>query len=102
MHIPGREGGSSQVLFRARGTPTMKLWSFDARRKGKPGYSLAVETDSLRCLSQGMFRRMEEDASLHRRSRQYPPLGVWISAGGCSRLARNRLLRLHCYTAWQP
>ena len=36
----GREGRSSQVPFRARGTPTMKLWSFDARSKGQPGYSL--------------------------------------------------------------
>ena len=55
--------------FRARGTPTMKLWSFDARSKGQPGYSLAG----------GGGRG---------------PIGVWISTGGCSRLARNRLLRL--------
>jgi hypothetical protein len=34
MHMPGREGGRNQVPFRARGTPTMKLWSFDARSKG--------------------------------------------------------------------
>ena len=43
----GVEGGSSQVPFRARGTPTMKLWSFDARSKGQPGYSRAVEIDDL-------------------------------------------------------
>ena len=39
MHMLRREGGSCQVPFRARGTPTMKLWSFDARSKGQPGYS---------------------------------------------------------------
>ena len=27
------------------------------------------------------------------------PIAVWISAGGCSRLARNRLLRLPCHDA---
>ena len=68
MHIPGREGGSSQVLFRARGTPTMKLWSFDARSEGQSGDSPLVGIDALE--------------------------RVWISASGCSRLARNRLLRL--------
>jgi hypothetical protein len=43
----GRKGGSSQVPFRARGTPTMKLWSFDARSKWQPGYSRAGEKDDL-------------------------------------------------------
>ena len=33
--------------LRARGTPTMKLWSFDARSKGQPGYSRAMEIDDL-------------------------------------------------------
>jgi hypothetical protein len=42
-------------------------WSFDARSNGQPGYSL------------GESRR---------------PIAVWISAGSCSRLARNRLLRM--------
>ena len=42
-----REGGSTQVPFRARGTPTMKLWSFDARSKGQPGYSHAVKIGDL-------------------------------------------------------
>ena len=44
---PQTDGGSNQVPFRARGTPTMKLWSFDARSKGQPGYSLAGEADDL-------------------------------------------------------
>ena len=52
--------------FRARGTPTMKLWSFNARSKGQPGHSLEGKR----------------------------PIAVWISAGSSSRLARNRLLRL--------
>jgi hypothetical protein len=47
MHMPGREGGRNQVPFRARGTPTMKLWSFDARSKGQPGYSRVVEIGDL-------------------------------------------------------
>jgi hypothetical protein len=47
MHMPGREGGSNQLPFRARRTPTMKLWSFDARSKGQPGYSLAVKIADL-------------------------------------------------------
>ena len=47
MHVPGREEGSNQVPFRARGTPTMKLWSFDACSKGQPGYSLVVEIGDL-------------------------------------------------------
>ena len=37
-------GESDQVPFRARGTPTMKLWSFDAR---STGYSSVVGMDDL-------------------------------------------------------
>jgi hypothetical protein len=40
-------GGSGQVPLRARGIPTMTLWSFDTRSKGQPGYSRVVAIDDL-------------------------------------------------------
>jgi len=43
----GRMGREQPGALLARGTPTMKLWSFDARSKGQPGYSLAGEIDDL-------------------------------------------------------
>ena len=43
----GSMGREQPCAILARGTPTMKLWSFDARSKGQPGYSLAVELDDL-------------------------------------------------------
>ena len=42
-----KEEGGQPGRPPARGTPTMKLWSFDARSKGQPGYSRAVEGDDL-------------------------------------------------------
>jgi hypothetical protein len=36
-----------QVPFVLADPPPMKLWSFDARSKGQPGYSLAGEVDDL-------------------------------------------------------
>jgi hypothetical protein len=36
----GRRGREQPGALRARETPTMKLWSFDARSKGQPGSPL--------------------------------------------------------------
>jgi hypothetical protein len=64
---------SCSALCQALGGGGDLTWSFDARSKGQPW--------PLPC---GGDKR---------------PIGVWISAGGCSRLARRRLLRLPCYAA---
>jgi hypothetical protein len=35
--------GSRQAILLACGTPSMKLWSFDARSKGQTGFSRVLE-----------------------------------------------------------